>query len=169
MFSFDVIPATTVPIYTPLWPFSGLSINCLHRCDWVSRTEIQQDAPLAFRPYTIDVYDGIRRQNKRLEAGGGWDQSRTLWTNRFGVPCRPLEEQQVLFSGYQRHHGFYYQAVVCPDGLIGSICWSYKGKANDHAICGPRDWRKTFEKCAVAAGSCISFGTRHWDEILGPY
>jgi hypothetical protein len=41
-----------------------------------------------------------------------WDVSRNL---------PPSEEQQVMYSGYKRHHGFKYQAVVCPDGLIESM------------------------------------------------
>jgi len=39
-----------------------------------------------------------------------------------------------MYSGYKRHHGFKYQAVVCPDGLIESIAGPYEGKINDHAI-----------------------------------
>ncbi len=52
----------------------------------------------------------------------------------FQETCRPQKEQQVMYSGYKRHHGFKYQAVVCSDGLIESIAGPYEGKINDHAI-----------------------------------
>ncbi len=52
----------------------------------------------------------------------------------FQETCCSQKEQQTMYSGYKRHHGFKYQAVICSDSLIDSIAGLYEEKINDHVI-----------------------------------
>lgn len=82
-------------------------------------------------------YRRLRQYTRAIRRAGGWGGKAVIWgfvNETFRGTCRPKDEQQVLYLGYKRHHGFKYQAVVCPDGLIGSIADPYEGKANNHAI-----------------------------------
>jgi DDE superfamily endonuclease len=36
-----------------------------------------------------------------------------------------------IYSGYKKQHGYKYQAVVCPDGLVAALSGPYEGRAND--------------------------------------
>ncbi|ODQ76511.1 hypothetical protein LIPSTDRAFT_67431 [Lipomyces starkeyi NRRL Y-11557] len=49
----------------------------------------------------------------------------------FRPTTRPTENQRLVYSGYKRAHGFKYQAVVTPDGLIYISVWAR----------GREDWR----------------------------
>ena len=47
---------------------------------------------------------------------------------------RPIKNQRIVYSGHKKHHGFKYQAIVTPDGLVISLHGPYEGKANDAAM-----------------------------------
>lgn len=52
--------------------------------------------------------------------------------------CRPIKEQQQVYSRYKRHHGIKFQRIVLPDGIIGSFDGPYKGRLNDWKM-----WQQT--------------------------
>jgi len=90
----------------------------------------------------------------------------------FRETCRPQEEQRTMYSGYKRHHGFKYQAVVCPDGLIGSIAGPYEGKINDHAIVRDSDLERDLQQVCSDRRPLYLFGDqayKHLNGIFSPY
>jgi hypothetical protein len=48
--------------------------------------------------------------------------------------CRPKRHQEALYSGYKKQHGFKYQGIVTPDGMILSLLGPYSGRWNDISI-----------------------------------
>ncbi|ODQ69170.1 hypothetical protein LIPSTDRAFT_30961 [Lipomyces starkeyi NRRL Y-11557] len=54
-----------------------------------------------------------------------------IWGFIDGTFYRPTENQRLVSSGYKRAHGFKYQAVVTPDGLITSLFGPMEGKIGD--------------------------------------
>lgn len=52
----------------------------------------------------------------------------------FNPFCRPIQGQQSVYSGYKKLHGYKYQGVATPDGLILSIDGPWEGRRNDLAI-----------------------------------
>ena len=49
----------------------------------------------------------------------------------FRAFCRPIWNQRTYYSGYKKKHGFKYQGIVTPDGLILSLKGPVEGKASD--------------------------------------
>jgi hypothetical protein len=47
---------------------------------------------------------------------------------------RPERRQRDYYSGHYHGHGFKYQAIVTPDGLISSLTGPYHGRDNDWSI-----------------------------------
>jgi hypothetical protein len=47
---------------------------------------------------------------------------------------RPGRRQRDYYSGHYHGHGFKYQAIVTPDGIISSLVGPYHGRANDWSI-----------------------------------
>ncbi len=45
--------------------------------------------------------------------------------------CRPGSDQQIMYSGYKKLHGFKIQAITTPDGLILTVDGPFEGKVND--------------------------------------
>jgi len=45
--------------------------------------------------------------------------------------CRPQLNQQVMYSGYKKLHGFKIQGITTPDGLLLTVDGPYEGKVND--------------------------------------
>lgn len=45
--------------------------------------------------------------------------------------CRPFERQRISYSGYKKSHGFKYQAITTPDGLISHIDGPWEARVND--------------------------------------
>ena len=42
--------------------------------------------------------------------------------------CRPVLDQEEFYSGHKRKHGYKYQAIVTPDGLVSSLMGPFIGK-----------------------------------------
>lgn len=79
-------------------------------------------------------YRRLRQYACVIKWVGGWRGGETIWRfidGTFRPTCRPGENEQFFYSGYKKRHGFKYQGIVCPDGLIGSIARPFEGKAND--------------------------------------
>jgi len=48
--------------------------------------------------------------------------------------CRPDDAQEAIFSGHYRGHGWKFQAVSTPDGLISHLDGPYPGRVNDQGM-----------------------------------
>ena len=64
------------------------------------------------------------------EKGGGscfWG-----WIDgNLNATCRPLLDQQEFYSGHKRKHGYKYQSIVTPDGLVSSLMGPFVGRRGD--------------------------------------
>jgi hypothetical protein len=47
---------------------------------------------------------------------------------------RPTQRQRDYYSGHYHGHGFKYQAIVTPDGLVSSLIGPFHGRDNDWSI-----------------------------------
>ncbi|KAF8243442.1 hypothetical protein K440DRAFT_647420 [Wilcoxina mikolae CBS 423.85] len=45
--------------------------------------------------------------------------------------CRPGDNQQDYYSGHKKHHGFQFQCIMTPDGLMSSFHRPYMGPTGD--------------------------------------
>lgn len=45
--------------------------------------------------------------------------------------CRPTDDQEAVYSGYKRGHGFNYQGLVFPDGMLGLLHGPHSGRLHD--------------------------------------
>ena len=45
--------------------------------------------------------------------------------------CRPGENQEEYYSGHKKNHGFQFQCIMTPDGLMSSLHGPYKGPTAD--------------------------------------
>jgi len=90
----------------------------------------------------------------------------------FQETCRPQKEQQMMYSGYKRHHSFKYQTVICSNSLIESIADLYEGKINDHIIVQDFDLKQDLQQICNGQRQLFLFedqAYKHLDEIFEPY
>lgn len=66
-----------------------------------------------------------------FEADGGIPGCWGCIDGTFRAFCRPIRNQRIFYSGYKKKHGFKYQGIVTPDGLILSLKGPIEGKASD--------------------------------------
>ena len=45
--------------------------------------------------------------------------------------CRPGENQEQYYSGHKKNHGFQFQCIMTPDGLMSSLHGPYTGPTAD--------------------------------------
>lgn len=45
--------------------------------------------------------------------------------------CCPMVDQEGFYSGHKRRHGFKYQSIETPDGLVSSLMGSFIGRRGD--------------------------------------
>ena len=63
-------------------------------------------------------------------AGGG----HCFWgyiDGTLNATCRPILDQKQFYSGHKRKHGYKYQAIVTPDGLVSSLMGPFIGRRGD--------------------------------------
>jgi len=87
----------------------------------------------------IEWHPTITYERCRFFAAKLEHQSRTktpgIWgflDGTFRVICRPTTGQRVFYSGYKKKHGFKYQALVTPDGILSSLMGPFEGSINDN-------------------------------------
>jgi hypothetical protein len=87
--------------------------------------------------------------------------------------ARPKDDQRSFYSGHKKHHGYKYQGVSFPDGLLLSIDGPFEGRANDFRIVGLsglerrlRAINEGYEKALVLYGDNAY---RSLDLIVGPF
>ena len=77
------------------------------------------------------TYERIQQYARAVDALGGGDCIRGFVDGTFKGFCRPGEQQRRFYSGYKKQHGYKYQAVVCPDGLVTALSGPFEGRVND--------------------------------------
>lgn len=102
---------------------------------------------IVFNDTMIHLY---RRYRKKL----AWDENRLTYEqlsiyamaiHQFGggscfwgfidgtlnATCRPVVDQEQFYSGHKRKHGYKFQLVVTPDGLVSSLMGPFIGRRGD--------------------------------------
>ena len=84
----------------------------------------------------INDYDRLKAFGRAVgvRSGLGGDRIWGFIDRTFRPFCCPSVRQQMHYSGYKRCHGFKYQAIATPNGLISSLQGPYLGLANDWTI-----------------------------------
>lgn len=82
----------------------------------------QFSAMLVFHPRICDYerllgFSGAIRRRSGMETG----RIRGFIDGIFRPMCRPTTNQQWHYSGHKKRHGFKFQAIVTPDGLVSSL------------------------------------------------
>jgi hypothetical protein len=120
-------------------------------------------------------YRRLRRYARAIKRVGGWTGEGTIWgfiDGTFRATCRPTENQRFFYSGYKKHHGFKYQGIVCPDGLIGSIAGPYEGKMNDLQIVRKSQVQEDLHQVCNGHPQLYLYGDQAYQRlwgIMGPY
>jgi hypothetical protein len=77
---------------------------------------------------------------------------RTIWCFLDGTLreiAKPVRHETICYSGYKRVHGFNYQSLVAPDGLIVSLHGPYPGSRNDMGVWHASDLAHTLPDYVV--------------------
>ncbi|EED14499.1 hypothetical protein TSTA_121430 [Talaromyces stipitatus ATCC 10500] len=56
-----------------------------------------------------------------LEAQGAIPRGWGCIDGTFRATCRPSKNQRIAYSGYKKRHGFKYQGIITPDGMVLSL------------------------------------------------
>lgn len=108
---------------------------------------------MAYGPISSIFNDVLQHIYKRYKTMLDWHPSLThercsqyaaIFEQQGGIPgcwacvdgtfrafCRPIRNQRIYYSGYKKKHGFKYQGIVTPDGLILSLKGPVEGKCSD--------------------------------------
>jgi len=84
------------------------------------------------------TYRRIRRYARAIKRLGGAGLIWGFIDGTFKGLCRPEKNQKNYYSGYKKQHGLKWQAIVCSDGLIGSLEGSFLDPVNDQSSHGHR-------------------------------
>lgn len=120
-------------------------------------------------------YRRLRQYARAIRRVGGWTgggKIRGFIDGTFRATCRPMEDQRFFYSGYKKHHGFKYQGIVCPDGLIRSIAGLYEGKMNDHQIVRVSRVQEDVRRVCRGHPQLFLYGDQAYQRlwgIMGPY
>ena len=60
--------------------------------------------------------------------------------------CDVLVGQRAVYNGWKRAHGWKYQAIQCPDGIMWHLAGPYEGRHNDTGIFGDTQFEFFMEK-----------------------
>jgi hypothetical protein len=88
----------------------------------------------------LQLWPGITQQKVRVyehAVSAHMPGVRRIWgfiDGTLRAIARPEKQQRASFSGYKRHHGQHYQAVVAPDGLVVSLIGPFVGSRNDITV-----------------------------------
>ena len=84
----------------------------------------------------LNNYKRLRRYAKSVKKALGNEGPLTFWgfiDGTFRSICRPLNEQNVYYSGYKKQHGIKYQGIITPDGIM-TLQGPFEGRINDWAM-----------------------------------
>ena len=80
------------------------------------------------KPLTFDKLSKFSLAIHRL--GGG----HCFWgfiDGTLNATCRPVVDQRQFYSGHKRKHGYKFQSIVTPDGLVSSLMGPFFGRRGD--------------------------------------
>lgn len=86
--------------------------------------------------------------------------------------CRPTKDQRTFYSGYKKTHGFKFQALVTPDGLLGSLMGPFEGKINDNNMYTQSRLETRLQQLFDGKEPLFIFGDAQYDScfgVLSPY
>lgn len=103
--------------------------------DLIQHLVRQFAATLAFHPRLYN-YERLLGFCEAIQRRSGMETGR-VWgfiDGTFRPTCRPTTNQQWHYSGHKKRHGFKFQAIVTPDGLVSSLQGPYRAPNNDWRI-----------------------------------
>jgi len=77
------------------------------------------------------TYSRMEAYVKALNRCHGVDNIWGFIDGTFRPFCRPGSNQQMMYSGYKKLHGFKVQGIATPDGLLLAVDGPFEGKVND--------------------------------------
>jgi hypothetical protein len=96
---------------------------------------LQQRYHRIIRWHPILTYEKLQFYAQSLgDQAGGTSGIWGFLDGTFRSICRPMENQEFWYSGYKKQHGFKYQGIVTPDGLIPSLIGPFEGRMNDQSM-----------------------------------
>jgi hypothetical protein len=92
---------------------------------------------LAWNP-RLDNYERLRRLGRAVDCrtGLGVDRAWGFADRTFRPFCKPTRDEHLNYSVHKRRHGFKYQAIATPDGLVSSLSEPYRATENDWSMRG---------------------------------
>lgn len=101
--------------------------------------------------------------------------SRSVWGFIDGTlrpMCRPIRNQQVFYTGYKKLHGFKYQGIITPDGLILSCMGPFEAKMNDTLMFRLTNLRTRFQELFAGEEPLFLYGDSPYEScyrVIAPY
>jgi DDE superfamily endonuclease len=127
----------------------------------------------------IEWHPTITYERCRFFAAKLEHQSRTktpgIWgflDGTFRVICRPTTGQRIFYSGYKKKHGFKYQALVTPDGILSSLMGPFEGRINDNNMYSQSGLESRLHQLFDGREPLFIFGDSQYDScfgVLSPY
>ncbi|OAX77001.1 hypothetical protein ACJ72_08705 [Emergomyces africanus] len=90
----------------------------------------------------------------------------------FKRTCRPQDRQQFHYSGYKKSHGFKFQAITTPDGLISHISGPWPARINDLTMVRQSGLNRRLKRIFKDRSIYYLFGDQAYKQqhyILAPY
>jgi hypothetical protein len=106
---------------------------------------------LAWNPRLND-YERLRRFGRAVgrRTGLGGERVWGFVDGTFRPFCKPIRDEHLNYSGHKRRHGFKYQAIATPDGLVSSLSGPYRATENDWSILGQSGVLERFREVSRA-------------------
>lgn len=117
------------------------------------------------------TYPRLKQYARQLDAQG----TERIWGFIDGTlrpTCRPIRNQQKLYTGYKKCHGFKYQGIVTPDGLILSCMGPFEAKVNDVSMFRITDLKSRFQELYEGQEPLFLYGDSPYEacyRVIAPY
>ena len=86
--------------------------------------------------------------------------------------CRPGQEQRAFYSGYKKSHGYKFQSIVTPDGLLSSLVGPFPGPVGDWIIWRSSGISEILRELFISDSPLYVFGDSAYAPsfgVMGPY
>ena len=117
------------------------------------------------------TYEKLQFYAQRLNALG----SSKIWgfiDGTFRKICRPKRNQQHIYSGYKKAHGFKYQGIATPDGMILSCAGPFEGRLHDISLYTLSGLETRLEKLFEGQEPLFLYGDSPYEScyrVIAPY